>query len=441
MPENPGKADRTFKTNIDALLDELGLAYHWQRPSLLLTVHKSMIGQKKARENLAKKLKKKGWGVIEIQIDEANPDAAQRILEFSEPQKFVFFVSGLERGGGVEGKDAYRALNLARESFVEQQLKVVFWLSVNEANTISRLAPDFWAFRHRVIEFASPAPRLTAERLTALLTWHAPEMAESSEALHDKIRNEERLLAELPKAQEALSMRIETCYLLGQAYWTAGDADKALKALMAGIGLAQDKDFAHLNSWLLNGVAIVQHERGKYQDALEILQDLARHDRNDGIAEMNLAVALCSVGKNHEGLTQGMRAAGMPNPDPRLFRALGHLELALGRLDEAAADFEKSVEVLPQRATSHEALAACYFRMGLVDEALAEIELAKQYSESAYERAAIFAQAILGNIQEALKLLEAAAASGQVSAAAIRHDANLHSVIDPVLIAAILQRQ
>ena len=230
----------------------------WQRPSLLLTVHKSRIGQKKARDNLAKKLKKRGWGVIEIQLDEANPDAAQRILEFTEPQKFVFFVAGLDRGGGAEGKDAYRALNLSRERFVEQQLKVVFWLTVNEANSIPRLAPDFWAFRHRVIEFASPAPRLTAERLTPLLTWHAPEMEESLRALREKIRHEEKLLGELPKAPEALSMRIETCYLLGQAYWTAGDLDKALKALMAGIGLAQDKDFAHLNTWLLNGVAIVQ---------------------------------------------------------------------------------------------------------------------------------------------------------------------------------------
>jgi tetratricopeptide (TPR) repeat protein len=428
----------SFKTNIDALFDELSLAFQWNRPSLLLTVHKSQIGEKKARESLARKLKSAGRPVVEISIEEARPDASSRILAQENPAGCVFFVSGLDRGGGPDGKDAYRALNLAREVYVENQLKVVFWLTSNEATNITKMAPDFWAFRHRVIEFASPAPHLSGDRLTALLAWHGSEMPSMPGELSEKIGSEEQMLKELPNTPDSLAMRIEACYLLGHAHWAAGNTEQALKALMAGTGLAQDREFAQMSTWLLNGIAIIRHERGRYQDVLDILQDLVSHDPDDGILGMNLAVALCSVGKNHEGITQAARAAGRKNADPRFLVTLGHLHLALGKLDEAVSFFERAAALMPNLAGSHEALAACYFKMDLADEAASEIEQARQHAHAAYDRHAIIEQAIQGNSQGALRLLSAALAAGLVSKTAIRHDAILNLFIDPAQLDAIL---
>ena len=176
MPETNSKGEKSFKTNIEALFDELGLAFQWGRPSLLLVVNRSNIGQEKARRSLRQKLEAVGRSVIPLVIDEANPDAAVTILAAEKPSEAVFFVEGLERGGGPDGKDAYRALNLSREMFVENHLKVVFWLTPNEGAILARLAPDFWAFRHRVIQFASPAPKLSPEILSRLLIWHGQEM-------------------------------------------------------------------------------------------------------------------------------------------------------------------------------------------------------------------------------------------------------------------------
>ena len=65
----------------------------------------------------------------------------------------VYHVSGLGWGGGRGGREAYRALNLHREYFVDHQVRAIFWLTRSEAALLPRCAPDFWAFRHRVFEF------------------------------------------------------------------------------------------------------------------------------------------------------------------------------------------------------------------------------------------------------------------------------------------------
>jgi tetratricopeptide (TPR) repeat protein len=68
----------------------------------------------------------------------------------------VFSVLGLSRGGGTRNANAYRALNMRRELLVDYDIRALFWLNKAESRSLSRIAPDFWAFRHRVIDF-SPA--------------------------------------------------------------------------------------------------------------------------------------------------------------------------------------------------------------------------------------------------------------------------------------------
>ena len=51
------------------------------------------------------------------------------------------------------GQDGLTALNYQREVFVEHPLLAVFWVREPELNSIAVSAPDFWAFRNRVVEF------------------------------------------------------------------------------------------------------------------------------------------------------------------------------------------------------------------------------------------------------------------------------------------------
>jgi len=429
MSEPSARGEKSLKANTEALFDELSLAYQWERPSLLLAVNRSRIGMEKARQALQHRLESAGHPVVHSIIDERQPDVAVTLLGKENPAGTVFFVSGLDRGGGADGKAAYRGLNLSREMFVENQLKVVFWLTPNEAGSLSRLAPDFWAFRHRLIEYSSPVPRLSAGALAPLLIWPGEEMPEAPALLEDKIRSLEAALAGLPQRPEALAHRIETHYLLGHARWSAGRPQEAFKELVAGLGLAQDLSFASLNTLLLSGVGILRHELGRHQEALEIFQDLVKLAPDDGLLMMNAAVGLCSMGKNSEGVRLGAKAVLKQRGDARLWNVLGHLQLALGRLDEALDCFKRAVPLAPNRTIYRESLAVCYQRIGLLDEAL------EQASHLPTDRAAVFTSALRGEAEAARRLMASAVDEGRIAQAALRRDVNLNILLDPGLIA------
>lgn len=60
-----------------------------------------------------------------------------------------FFIHNLEKGF----PEVLQFLNFKREELVEDRVKVIFWVTEEELSRISREAPDFFAFRNRVVEF------------------------------------------------------------------------------------------------------------------------------------------------------------------------------------------------------------------------------------------------------------------------------------------------
>ena len=81
------------------------------------------------------------------------PDVIRVMCNTSNRDEIVFFVSEISNADGITSGKIYGALNLHRELLVEQRIRVIFWLTEAEAAQLPHRAPDFWAFRHRVIEF------------------------------------------------------------------------------------------------------------------------------------------------------------------------------------------------------------------------------------------------------------------------------------------------
>ncbi len=151
----PGLYSKAFKEGILSLMDEIKLAFQWARPSILVAVHHDgSAGQEKARVQLRKEIEAVGKKVRDIEADRENPNLIQSILKSAEQKNTVFFVSGIGGKGKSEKEDIYRALNFHREMLVDNRIVLVLWLASTEAAEIPLLAPDFWAFRHRVVEFA-----------------------------------------------------------------------------------------------------------------------------------------------------------------------------------------------------------------------------------------------------------------------------------------------
>jgi len=144
---------RSFKEGLEILKDEIQFAFQWHRPSILLAVHKSKTSQIKAQQALEFEITKINKNVVRIKADSRSTDVISTMCRTTNNHHFVFFVSDLGRAEDVDTQKVFRALNMHRELLVEQQIRVIFWLTKLEAASLPRYAPDFWAFRHRVVEF------------------------------------------------------------------------------------------------------------------------------------------------------------------------------------------------------------------------------------------------------------------------------------------------
>ena len=73
------------------------------------------------------------------------------LKEFRDPEHTIYFVEDLYKEGS-EQSNIYTMLNSQRNFFVENRIRVVFWLTQNEVVNFAHYAPDFWAQRHCLIE-------------------------------------------------------------------------------------------------------------------------------------------------------------------------------------------------------------------------------------------------------------------------------------------------
>ena len=151
MLEVNGKG--TFGDRVNIVLDELSLGIQWERPSLIVLIYRSEHIKNIVQAILAKSLGKSGQVVLHYAVDKYHYDIPRELLDHPKHKQAVFFVSGLRWGGGRGYSNAYRALNMHREYLVEGNIKAIFWLTQNEVKQLARFSPDFWAFRHKVVDF------------------------------------------------------------------------------------------------------------------------------------------------------------------------------------------------------------------------------------------------------------------------------------------------
>jgi hypothetical protein len=143
-----------FEDRIGILFSELELAAKWQRPSIILAVYSSEFVRADADVTLVNHLHALGQSAYHIKIENQNhADVSRFISDLGDKENVVFFVEGLRWGTNQDDYHAYHMLNNHREFFLENRIRIVFWLTEKEALDFAHYAPDYWTFRHRVVEF------------------------------------------------------------------------------------------------------------------------------------------------------------------------------------------------------------------------------------------------------------------------------------------------
>lgn len=126
-------------------------------------------------------------------------------------------------------------LNFKREELVEHHVKAVFWVREAELARISLEAPDFFAFRNRVVEFMEVPT--AGERRPALVEFALETEYKSLEELKRSIELKEKLLSELSTEVEISGYLLQS---LGILHHLIGSYKKSLEYSEKVLKIAQD---------------------------------------------------------------------------------------------------------------------------------------------------------------------------------------------------------
>ena len=328
----PGQ-NESFAERIDLLFEELAFAFEQGRPSILLVFYESEVVRERAERALEKRLAENGLALAPFPVDERHFDIPLLLSQRPERDRAVFSVSGFSHAGGKENANAYRALNIRREFFVDYAIRVIIWLAGDEARALSRHAPDFWAFRHRVVEFKEVAEPEHAEPPaweSAGPDWGLPEW---KERLDEQIALIEAQLANLPEQAGTITTHLELLYQLAGLYYARKALDQTIHCLQQGKQIARQ----------MNDTTWLARFWGK------------------------LALVYLDLEQPLRAVRAGRKATRLNPGEAGLWSNLGHLYHVGKRFSDAIIAYEQALRLDPQSNSTNAALAACYRLLGKND--------------------------------------------------------------------------
>ncbi len=402
-----GQVLEPFEDRVDTLFKEIELAIKWQRPSILLAIYGSEYVYSDAATSLENQLRGAGRQVEHIHgRDGAALDIVQSIGATEDLDNTIFFVDGLRWASRGDSWGAYRSLNQSREFFVAHRIRIVFWLTEDEASSLARYAPDYWAFRHRVVEFIeSPEPEQILLRALQS-TWQiAGEDTDTYEDPDGKIALRYAMLEELPNNTESTGMRANLLLSLGILHWRKGILDKAARLLNEALGIAITVGEPWLQAACYNAIAIVQADQGLIDDAIASYQKAIELTPNEIFPWNNLGNLYERLNRCEEAIAAFEQALANNERDALAWNGLGNVYLRQQRTADAISAYNKAITISPDFAYPWNGLGNAFASMGDFDAAIgayqAAVELNKDFPTPWVNLGDIFQEQ--GNNQDALK--------------------------------------
>jgi tetratricopeptide (TPR) repeat protein len=431
---NKTRVSTAFSEVLANFLAELKLAIRWDRPSILLAIYKTESVRIKAEKALEQELNEISQSVKRVQIDNTQPDVIQIPLQTIDPDRVVFSINGISNGGGQDGKDAYRALNMYREVFVEHRFRTIFWLTETEARDLPQFAPDFWAFRHRVFEFASDRMQQANALPSGALLWNLEDSVSHPKRVKDDIQYYNQMLVGFPENSESVSTRIEILFRLAHLDWLHGDLEDALKKLSSGFDLADQLSVGQIKSGFLNALAIISYESQNKKEALSQFKKAIENNPQDSLPNINLGITYLALGQRQNAIDTSRRAARLDPKNPRIWNALGHLFLASGQIEVAQSSFEHALSLDPKNPSYHLGLTVCHSKVGDIKKTEQALKLINQISGPLSKYYQACEKGLRGNSDEAIQILKAALRNNELLAPVLRRDPILQHIFDAEII-------
>lgn len=347
---------------IDILFRELELAIRWKRPSILLAVFSANQVHNEVLATLRNRLMGVGQDVTSVQMDAKDKsDIPQYLASLPHLDQKIIFVDGFNLTDPQAKNAAFHALNIGRDFFIHHQVRVVFWLAADTASELARQAPEFWGYRHRVVEFMEHQDPSQSPLKQLGSVWQGTtDFAADLEDLDSRIALRENLMSELPARSESTSQRANLLVSLGVLHWRKGDFEKAIKYSKTAIQLAtrmQDKWFEAV---CFNSLALIQANTGHVSEAVHALK-LATKLAPDQVFPWNNLGNLFTELDRFEEAMNAFEVAMRHNPmDAISLSGLGNVYQKMGRLEDALTAFHQATKVAPTYAQPWNGLGSIY---------------------------------------------------------------------------------
>ena len=348
--QNSHRNTEPLNDRLEFLFIEIELAVKWQRPSILLAIYPAEDIHAEAEAALENKIIGFGQSVVHIRGDrDRNPDLSLLVSRVPEADKSVFFVDGLGHGGERERLNIYRTLNVSREYFVEKQIRIVFWLTEAEAVSLAHFAPDFWASRHRVVDFIElekPEPSVVRTLESA---WQGQgeykHMNDNLVDNHAKISLRETTQAGLPEWDGSTTAGVNLLLTLGIMHWRKGDHDKADESLRSALEIAIKTQEKRLEAVCFNAIALVKTDLGKFDEAVEAYEQAIELAPEKTFIWGHLGNLYTRLGLHAEAVEAFLNTLEHNPVDSIAWNGLGNAYANTGRVDEAIEAYRKAVEL------------------------------------------------------------------------------------------------
>jgi tetratricopeptide (TPR) repeat protein len=340
----------TLDDQLDAIFHELKLALQWKRPSILFAIYDSSAIRSSAQDTLEKLILEAGQKVVHYQIEyEESLNLTQFVSEITQKEDAVFYIDPLNsEGKNSQINHLVTMLNSCRGYLVDHLVRVVFWLTENEALCVAHEAPDFWASRHRVFEFVHGKIEEKLESFEPVSL--EPEKGEkmqmsiSSGSIDDDISGESALVFDLSEGEEPTISGINLLLMMGVANWKEGNHERACESLQAALAIAEKSGNKSHQAMCQKAIALVKTDSGNHDSAIQAYNRVVELGPENVTIWNNIGVLYQKTGRFEDAQKAFNNALQKDPNDPVSWHGLGNVYASTARLDEAINCYRKAIQ-------------------------------------------------------------------------------------------------
>ncbi|MBQ10801.1 MAG: hypothetical protein CMJ45_04555 [Planctomyces sp.] len=364
----PGTSDKMEEDLEEALMTRARRVFNLSRRAgdnglILFLIYNYETSRQRVETTLATELAAIGLQPVALDLRReklGGKDLVSILLDRADLSDKVLMVTGLEQ----VGVPAYRSLNYQRERLVEGQVKVFFWLTGGEVRSIATLAPDFWAMKHRIVDFPEAAgDEQVGTAYQAATSFISQTHFESGEELAGMVMTREAILEGLPPGNTV--DRRDVLVTLGGLYYHLGRYADAEATLARALKLSRRRKRVDVVASITYTLGVLVQSQGRLDEALDYytrsLEMVESLGDQRGISDCLHALGTLAhdQGRLEEALDYYTRSLKMSEDlgDQRgIAFNLGHLGLLKENereLAEAEDSFRQALEIFERLNSPH----------------------------------------------------------------------------------------